>query len=133
MAATEVVTERRPGAAARTARRCPTSWSGTPTCRCHGPRPTLLWGYGGFTIPELANYRPESLGWLAAGGVLAIANLRGGGEFGRAWHDGGRLEHKQNVFDDFARWPSTWSGRCHHATSSWRCTAAATVACWSAR
>lgn len=65
------------------------------------PRPTLLWGYGGFNIPELAKYRPEWLGWLSAGGVLAVANLRGGGEYGTAWHDGGRLEHKQNVFDDF--------------------------------
>jgi prolyl oligopeptidase len=65
------------------------------------PRPTLLWGYGGFNIPELAKYKPEWLGWLAAGGVLAVANLRGGGEYGAAWHDGGRLEHKQNVFDDF--------------------------------
>jgi prolyl oligopeptidase len=67
-----------------------------------GPRPTLLWGYGGFDIPVLASYRPSFLGWLAAGGVLAIANLRGGSEFGTAWHDGGRLEAKQNVFDDFA-------------------------------
>ncbi len=57
-----------------------------------GPRPTLLWGYGGFNIPELAGYRPSFAGWLAAGGVLAIANLRGGGEFGSAWHDAGRLE-----------------------------------------
>jgi prolyl oligopeptidase len=64
------------------------------------PRPTLLWGYGGFNIPELAKYRPEWLGWLTAGGVLAVANLRGGGEYGAAWHDGGRLQDKQNVFDD---------------------------------
>ena len=67
-----------------------------------GPRPTLLWGYGGFGIPELATYRPAFAGWLAAGGVLAIANLRGGGEYGSTWHDAGRLERKQNVFDDFA-------------------------------
>ncbi len=66
------------------------------------PRPTLLWGYGGFDQPILASYRPEWLGWLAAGGVLAVANLRGGGEFGTAWHDDGRLERKQHVFDDFA-------------------------------
>jgi prolyl oligopeptidase len=65
-------------------------------------RPTLLWGYGGFGIPELATYRPAFAGWLAAGGVVAIANLRGGGEYGTTWHDAGRLERKQNVFDDFA-------------------------------
>jgi prolyl oligopeptidase len=65
-------------------------------------RPTLLWGYGGFGIPELATYRAPFAGWLAAGGVVAIANLRGGGEYGSAWHDAGRLERKQNVFDDFA-------------------------------
>nr|WP_254185158.1 prolyl oligopeptidase family serine peptidase [Nocardioides panacis] len=65
------------------------------------PRPTLLYGYGGFDIPELATFRPVFAGWLAAGGVLVIANLRGGGEFGAAWHDAGRLERKQNVFDDF--------------------------------
>ena len=67
-----------------------------------GPRPTLVYGYGGFDVPVLASYRPVFLGWLAAGGRLAIANLRGGSEFGTAWHDGGRLKAKQNVFDDFA-------------------------------
>lgn len=66
-----------------------------------GPRPTLLWGYGGFGVPVLASYQEIFVGWLAAGGALAIANLRGGGEFGSAWHDAGRLRHKQNVFDDF--------------------------------
>ena len=66
------------------------------------PHPTLLWGYGGFGLPVLATFRPEWLGWVAAGGVLAVANLRGGAEYGTAWHDGGRLRAKQNVFDDFA-------------------------------
>ncbi len=66
------------------------------------PNPTLLWGYGGFGVPALATFRPEWLGWLAAGGVLAVANLRGGSEYGTAWHEGGRLRNKQNVFDDFA-------------------------------
>jgi prolyl oligopeptidase len=66
------------------------------------PHPTLLWAYGGFGVPVVASYRPEFVGWLSAGGVLAVANLRGGGEFGTAWHDGGRLRDKQNVFDDFA-------------------------------
>jgi prolyl oligopeptidase len=65
------------------------------------PRPTLLYGYGGFKIPMLADYKPGWPAWLAAGGVLVIANLRGGGEYGSDWHDAGRLEHKQNVFDDF--------------------------------
>ena len=65
------------------------------------PQPTLLYGYGGFKIPVLADYRPGWRGWLAAGGLLAIANLRGGGEFGTAWYEAGRLAHKQNVFDDF--------------------------------
>jgi prolyl oligopeptidase len=67
-----------------------------------GPLPTILWGYGGFGVPVSASYRPAFVGWLAAGGVLAIANLRGGGEFGTAWHEAGRLRLKQNVFDDFA-------------------------------
>ena len=70
--------------------------NGAPT----GPRPTLLYGYGGFSIPVLADYRPGWAAWLAAGGNLAIANLRGGSEFGQDWYDQGRLAHKQNVFDD---------------------------------
>jgi prolyl oligopeptidase len=65
------------------------------------PQPTLLYGYGGFKVPVLADYRPGWPCWLAAGGLLAIANLRGGGEFGTAWYEAGRLAHKQNVFDDF--------------------------------
>ena len=66
------------------------------------PQPTLLYGYGGFKIPVLADYRPGWPCWLAAGGLLAIANLRGGGEFGTAWYEAGRRARKQNVFDDFA-------------------------------
>lgn len=66
-----------------------------------GPRPTLLYGYGGFKIPIFASYRALWPAWLAAGGALAIANLRGGGEFGTDWYDSGRLKAKQNVFDDF--------------------------------
>ncbi len=65
------------------------------------PRPTLMYGYGGFRIPIQADYKPGWAGWLAAGGVLAITNLRGGGEYGSSWHDDGRLRNKQNVFDDF--------------------------------
>ena len=70
----------------------PEGWSGAG--------PTLLWGYGGFKIPIFADYRPGWTGWLAAGGALVIANLRGGGEFGTDWYHAGRLDRKQNVFDD---------------------------------
>ncbi|QDP95544.1 S9 family peptidase [Microlunatus elymi] len=72
-----------------------------PSPESHQPRPTLLYGYGGFNIPVEADYRPMWSGWLAAGGVIAIANLRGGGEYGKSWYDAGRLADKQNVFDDF--------------------------------
>nr|WP_240755606.1 prolyl oligopeptidase family serine peptidase [Nocardioides iriomotensis] len=96
------------------------------------PRPTLVYGYGGFHIPILAEFRGSFAGWLAAGGVLAIANLRGGSEYGQEWHDGGRLAVKQNVFDDFAAVADHSSPRASPRTRRSRCTAAATAACWSA-
>jgi prolyl oligopeptidase len=65
------------------------------------PRPTLMYGYGGFRIPIMPDYKPGWPAWLAAGGVLVITNLRGGGEYGSAWYEEGRLKNKQNVFDDF--------------------------------
>jgi prolyl oligopeptidase len=66
-----------------------------------GERPTILTGYGGFEISETPAFVGSLLPWLEAGGVYVLANLRGGGEFGRAWHEAGRLDRKQNVFDDF--------------------------------
>lgn len=67
-----------------------------------GRRRVLLYGYGGFGICVTPSYSSTSQLWLEQGGVLAVANLRGGGEYGRTWHEQGCLGHKQNVFDDFA-------------------------------
>jgi prolyl oligopeptidase len=67
-----------------------------------GANPTLLTGYGGFGVSRKPRLRPWYRAWLERGGVLAEANLRGGGELGAAWHDAGKLTNKQNVFDDFA-------------------------------
>ncbi len=79
-----------------------------------GDVPVLLYGYGGFNHPVTPAFSVPERVWVERGGLLAVANLRGGGEFGRSWHDAGRLARKQNVFDDFcgcARWLATsgWS------------------------
>jgi prolyl oligopeptidase len=63
--------------------------------------PTLLYGYGGFSVSETPYYRPDVPAWLELGGVYVTANMRGGGEYGEAWHKAGMLDKKQNVFDDF--------------------------------
>jgi prolyl oligopeptidase len=65
-----------------------------------GPAPTLLYGYGGFDIAVLPSFSAMFAAWVSAGGVLAVANLRGGGEFGADWHRAGMLHRKQQVFDD---------------------------------
>jgi prolyl oligopeptidase len=66
-----------------------------------GSNPTLLTGYGGFNLSSNPNFNPFAAAWLARGGVYAVANMRGGGEFGEEWHHAGMKENKQNVFDDF--------------------------------
>src|SRR5204863_70379 len=66
-----------------------------------GKNPTLLAGYGGFNISETPSFVPGRYVWLEHGGVFAVANLRGGAEFGEDWHRAGMLDKKQNVFDDF--------------------------------
>jgi prolyl oligopeptidase len=72
-----------------------------------GDLPTMLYGYGGFDIPMTPTFSAQHSVWVHRGGLLAVANLRGGGEFGAEWYEAGRREHKQNVFDDMAacaRW-----------------------------
>lgn len=66
-----------------------------------GKRPTLLYGYGGFDVPVLPSFRVSNTVLLENGGIYAVANIRGGGEFGKKWHKAGTLENKQNVFNDF--------------------------------
>ena len=66
------------------------------------PRPTVLYGYGGFGVPLTPGWTASALAWVEAGGTWVVANLRGGSEEGEAWHRAGMREHKQDVFDDFA-------------------------------
>jgi prolyl oligopeptidase len=67
----------------------------------NGRNPTLLYGYGGYSLSETPSFSTSRRVWIDAGGVFVDANLRGGGEYGDAWHKAGNLTHKQNVFDDF--------------------------------
>jgi prolyl oligopeptidase len=66
-----------------------------------GNNPTLLYAYGGFDASLTPSFSPATAAWLEMGGIYALANLRGGGEYGKDWHEGGMLAKKQNVFDDF--------------------------------
>jgi prolyl oligopeptidase len=66
-----------------------------------GQTPTYLYGYGGFDISSTPSFAPANLVWMEMGGIYAVANLRGGGEYGENWHEAGMLHTKQNVFDDF--------------------------------
>ena len=66
-----------------------------------GAAPTMLYGYGGFNVNIVPGFSPATVAWMEMGGVYAQPSIRGGGEYGTPWHDGGKLFNKQNVFDDF--------------------------------
>ncbi|MDE2138179.1 MAG: S9 family peptidase [Gammaproteobacteria bacterium] len=79
--------------------------------------PLLLTGYGGFGVNNLPRFEPARIAWLEMGGVFAVANIRGGGEYGEAWHVQAILTHKQVVFDDFIA-AAEWLISHHYTTSA---------------
>ncbi|HKQ98465.1 MAG TPA: prolyl oligopeptidase family serine peptidase [Candidatus Polarisedimenticolia bacterium] len=81
-----------------------------------GRRPALLYGYGGFAVSITPAFSPTTAWWLEQGGVYAVANIRGGSEFGEAWHKAGMLGNKQNVFDDFIA-AAEWLIANHYTSS----------------
>lgn len=87
-----------------------------------GRHRVMLHGYGGFDIPKLPAFDRSALAWMEQGGVYAVANLRGGGEYGREWHQAGTKQRKQNVFDDF------YAAGLHLQHSGW--TAPGRIAIW---
>lgn len=93
---------RREFATSRDGTRVPVSILMSKGARLDGTNPTLLYGYGGFGINLTPSFSATRHVWVEQGGIYAVANLRGGGEYGDAWHKQGSLTQKQNVFDDFA-------------------------------
>ncbi|MDI1233091.1 MAG: prolyl oligopeptidase family serine peptidase [bacterium] len=83
-----------------------------------GQNPTILYGYGGFDISLTPTFSTAMVAWLEVGGVYAVPNIRGGGEYGKAWHDAGTKMQKQNVFDDFIA-AAEWLINQHYTSSSY--------------
>ncbi len=81
--------------------RIPMYITGKKGYRLDGANPTILYGYGGFNISLTPGFSVTNLVWMEQGGLYAVPNLRGGGEYGRLWHEAGMKNNKQNVFDDF--------------------------------
>ena len=97
-----------------------------------GQNPTLLYGYGGFNIPLTPTFKPAVLAWMEMGGLYAQPNLRGGGEYGEDWHQGGTKLKKQNVFDDFIAAAEWLIALAIHRPPGWRSRADRMAACSSA-
>jgi prolyl oligopeptidase len=88
-------------AASRDGTRVPFFVTGRVGLPRDGSTPAMMYGYGGFSVDTLPTYRPDVPAWLERGGLWVTVNMRGGSEYGEAWHRAGMREHKQNVFDDF--------------------------------
>jgi prolyl oligopeptidase len=82
----------------------------------NGSNPVLLYAYGGFGIPMLPEFSPARMAWLDLGGIYAVANIRGGGEYGEAWHSQAYHEHRQVAFDDFIS-AAEWLIAQHYTTT----------------
>ena len=91
-----------------------------------------MYGYGGFNIPLTPAFSVSRIVWLEMGGVFAMPNLRGGGEYGRAWHEAGMKKHKQNVFDDFIAAAEYLIAEKYTSSAQLAISGAATAGCWSA-
>jgi prolyl oligopeptidase len=88
-------------AASRDGTRVPFFLTAARNLKRDGRNPTMLYGYGGFSISLLPGYRADVPAWLELGGIFVTVNMRGGAEYGETWHQAGYLDRKQNVFDDF--------------------------------